>query len=132
MSFKVYTVEYIGVPNHEFIYIETDPNAPETSEGGFRYHVTGSLLQGMKYVQEGSIDPEYSLCYVPGTKKMIGTIAMADLATFETECCKAVEPPKIQLTLRGAQLYPGTPLYRCGDWLRDVQKLAFEKGIFEQ
>ncbi|PYH99865.1 hypothetical protein BO71DRAFT_367918, partial [Aspergillus ellipticus CBS 707.79] len=63
------------------------------------------------------------------TKKKIGTIVKGDLAKFEKECCEAVPPPRAQLNLRSQQLYPGTPLYRCGDWLRDVQKLAFEKGI---
>lgn len=61
----------------------------------------------------------------------MGTIAKGDLASFEAECCEAVPAPRAQLTFSGKQLYPGTLLYRCGDWLRDVQKLAFEKGIFK-
>lgn len=44
MSMNVYTAEYAGVANHDAIYIETNPTAPRTSEGGRRYHVTGNLL----------------------------------------------------------------------------------------
>lgn len=131
MSFTVFTAEYAGVPNHEAIFIETNPAAPRMTEAGRLYHVTGNLLQGMKYDPRGSMDPEFSASHVPGTKKKIGTITKEDLARFETECCHAVPAPRAQLTLGGKQLYPGTPLYRCGDWLRDVQKLAFEKGIFK-
>ncbi|KAJ5346737.1 hypothetical protein N7541_009219 [Penicillium brevicompactum] len=101
MSFSVYTAEYLGAPNHEAIYIETNPTAPRTSEGGRLYHVTGNLLQGMKYDPRGSFDPEFSASYVPGTKKVIGSIAQADLTRFETECCRAVEAPQAQLTLGG-------------------------------
>ncbi|CAG8894386.1 unnamed protein product [Penicillium egyptiacum] len=132
MSFSVYTAEYLGAPNHEAIYIEINPTAPQMSERGRLYHVTGNLLQGMRYDPRGSFDRELSASYVPDTKKIIGSIAHTDLPRFETECCRAVEAPRAQLTLGGKQLYPGTPLYRCGDWLRDVQKLAFEKGILKR
>lgn len=130
MSLNIYTAEYASVPNHKAIYIETNPTAQRTSEGGRLYHMTRNL-QGMKYDPRGSIDPEFSASHVPGTKKMIGTIAKEDLARFDSECYQAVPAPRTQLTLSGKQLYPSTQLYRYGDWLRDVQKLAFEKSIFK-
>lgn len=86
----------------------------------------------MRYNSRGSFDPKLSASYVPGTKKIIGSIVHTDLSRFETEYCRAVEAPRAQLTLGGKQLYPGTPLYRYGDWLQDVQKLAFEKGILKR
>ncbi|KAL2837000.1 hypothetical protein BJY01DRAFT_221404 [Aspergillus pseudoustus] len=130
MSYCVYTAEYIGSPNHEAIYIETDPMAAESADRGRRYHVTGTILQGMVYESKGSLDPDHEATHVPGTKKRIGTVAIGDLTRFEEECCRAVPPPRPQVTLGGKRLYSGTPLYRCGDWMRDVLVLAFEKGIF--
>ncbi|KAL4783458.1 hypothetical protein BJX76DRAFT_348601 [Aspergillus varians] len=108
MSYNVYTAEYSGVPNHEAIFIEINPGVPRLADAGRLYHVTGNLLMGMKFDPRNSIDPEGSASFVPGTKRKIGTISKDDLAKFERECCEAVPPPH---------------------WLRDVQKLAFEKGI---
>ncbi|KAL3455590.1 hypothetical protein BJX64DRAFT_272106 [Aspergillus heterothallicus] len=130
MSYTVYTAEYIGSPNHEAIYIETDPAAPETSYRGRRYHVTGTILQGMVYECKGSLDPDHEAEHVPGTKKKVGVVDVGDLKRFEDECCRAVPPPPPQVTLAGKRLYPGAPLYRCGEWRRDVVALAIEKGIF--
>ena len=49
MSYNVYTAEYIGNPNHVAIYIETNPNALQVADRGRLHHVTGNILQGMKY-----------------------------------------------------------------------------------
>lgn len=131
-TYNVYTAEYVGQRNHIFIYIETHPDAdPAAAERGRRYHVTGTILRGMTYEAQDSHDPELSPAFVPGTKQKIGTIAQADMARFETECCLAVPPPPAQVTLSGKRLDPSKPLYRCGDWLEDVKRLAFEKGIFK-
>ncbi|KAF7590396.1 hypothetical protein BBP40_002897 [Aspergillus hancockii] len=76
-------------------------------------------------------DPLLSATYVAHTKKKIGTIAVGDLAKFETECCNAVAPPGSQVTLSGKRKDPSKPLYPCNHWLDDVIKLAFQKGIFK-
>lgn len=131
MSYNVYKVESLGNPNHEAIYIETAPDTAPPSHRGHLYHVTGTILNGMIYDPRPSEDPEISPEHVPGSKTIIGTIMSENLGKFEKECCLAIDPPKPQVTLGGKRLYPGTPLYRCGDWLRDVVNLAFEKGIFE-
>ncbi|EPS28163.1 hypothetical protein PDE_03109 [Penicillium oxalicum 114-2] len=118
MSFNAYTAEYVGVSTTMKLFIlRANPTAPKTLEGGHLYHL---------------VSPEFSASHVPGTKRKIGTIAKEDIARFETECCQADPAPHTRLTLGGKQLYPGTQLYRCGDWLRDVQKLAFEKGIIKR
>ncbi|KAB8227952.1 uncharacterized protein BDW43DRAFT_233453 [Aspergillus alliaceus] len=131
MSYNVYTAEYAGKPNYVAIYIETKPNALQVADRGRLYHVTGNILQGMKYDPRDSRDPIESASFVPGTKIKIRTIAKGDLARFETECCKAVPPPPAQMTLGGKRLDPSKPLYRCGEWIQDVKKLTFEKGIFK-
>ena len=59
MSPNIYTVEYAGVPNHGAIYIETNPPATRMTEGGSLYHVTGNVLQGMKYDPRRSMEPEF-------------------------------------------------------------------------
>lgn len=131
MSYDVYTVESLGNPNHEAIYIETTPDAPPQSHSGSLYHVTGTILNGMIYDPRPTEDPELLPEHVPGSKRKIAVIRSEALDRFERECCLAIPPPKPQVRLNGARLDPGKPLYRCGEWLRDVMDLAFEKGIFE-
>ncbi|KAI9375148.1 hypothetical protein BJX61DRAFT_550019 [Aspergillus egyptiacus] len=131
MSYEVFTAEYIGQPNHIALYIETNPSPDDQDRSGRLYHVIGTILQGMKYASPRVKDPAFSTSFVRGTKKMIGTIAASDLERFETECCKAVAPPALQMTVTGQPLDPSRPLYRCNQWLDDVVKLAFEKGIFQ-
>lgn len=129
MSYEVYTAEYLGQPNHVAIYIETQPRTDDQESSGVLYHVVGNILQGMNYENRDSKDPLLSASYVPHTKKKIGTIAIGDLARFESECCKTVAPPGSQVTLNGKRKDPSKPLYRCNHWLDDVIKLAFQKGI---
>lgn len=115
MSFNVYIAEYAKILNHKAIYIEFNPTTPRMSKGGCLYHITRNLLQGIKYNPKGSIDPKFLASHIPNIKKKIGTITKGDVTKFETEYCQAVPTPQAQLTLSGKQLYPGTPLYRCGD-----------------
>lgn len=49
MSYNVYTAEYFSKPNHVAIYIETNPNVLQVADWGHLHHVTGNILQGMKY-----------------------------------------------------------------------------------
>lgn len=134
MSYNVYKVESLGNGdrNHQAIYIETDPSAPPESTRGHLYHVTGTILNGMEYDPRPTVDPEFLPEHIPGSKKQTATIAREDLVRFENECCLAVPAPRAQVTLSGKRLYPGMPLYRCGDWLQDVERVAFEKGIFKR
>ncbi|CAG7922317.1 unnamed protein product [Penicillium olsonii] len=127
MPLKVYTTESIGAPrNHIAIYIETAPD----EDAGWLYHVTGTILNGMDYTPRETPNPAHLPEYVPSSMKQLATIEEDNLDKFVKEVCLAVPPPRAQVTLRGARLYPGTPLYRCGDWLKDVQEMAFQKGIF--
>lgn len=134
MEYKVYTVQSLGngERNHIAIYIETEPSAPQDAVKGHLYHVTGTILNGMNYDPRGTVDPELLPEHIAGSKKQIATIAREDLSRFEAECCLAVPPPKAQVTLGGKRLYPGEPLYRCGEWLLDVERLSVEKGIFKR
>ncbi|KAJ5873811.1 uncharacterized protein N7529_002241 [Penicillium soppii] len=128
MPLKVYRTESIGATrNHIAIYIETAP----TEDAGWLHHVTGTILNGMDYTPRETPNPVHLPEHVPSSMKQIATIEEEDLERFREECCLAVPPPQAQVTLRGTQLYPDTPLYRCGDWLKDVQELAFKNGIFK-
>jgi hypothetical protein len=128
MALKVFTTESIGAQrNHIAIYIETEPS----ENRGWLHHVTGTILNGMDYTPRQTPSPEMLAEYVPDSKKLIATIEEGDLERFREECCMAVLPPRAQVTLKGTRLYPDTPLYRCGDWLKDVQDMAFRKGIFK-
>lgn len=132
MSFKVYTVESLGngPRNHKAIYIETHPTAAPTAIKGTLYHVTGTILNGMTYDPRDTLDPAHLPEHIPGTKKQIATITEANLTRFENECCLSVPPPQAQVSLSGTRLFPEIPLYRCTEWLDDVEKVAVEKGIF--
>ncbi|OQD76513.1 hypothetical protein PENDEC_c004G03098 [Penicillium decumbens] len=132
MPYNVYTIESLGngERNHKAIYIETNPIATSQSVKGNLYHVTGTILKGMAYDPRSTTDPELLPEYIQGTKKQIATIAEDDLARFETECCLTVSPPKAQVTLSGKKVFPQTSLYRCREWIADVEKVAVEKGIF--
>ncbi|KAJ6068815.1 hypothetical protein N7499_010702 [Penicillium canescens] len=128
MSLNVFTTESIGVRNHVAIYIETD----SSTDSGWLHHVTGTILNGMDYTPRPTCNPKGLPEYVPDSQKKIAMINEGDLERFRVECCLAVPPPRPQVTLGGKRLYPDTPLYRCRHWLKDVEKLAFEKGIFKQ
>ncbi|CAG7947185.1 unnamed protein product [Penicillium salamii] len=84
----------------------------------------------MEYTPRETPNPVHLPEYVPPSMKQIGTIEEEDLDKFIKEVCLVVPPPRAQVTLRGTRLYPDIPLYRCGDWLKDVQEMAFQKGIF--
>lgn len=132
MSYKVYTVESLGngPRNHKAIYIETHPTAAPNSVQGTLYHVTGTILNGMTYESRETPDPEHLPEHIHGTKKQIATITDVNIARFQEECCLRIPPPRAQVTLSGERLFPETPLYRCREWLDDVEKVAVEKGIF--
>ncbi|PWY87401.1 hypothetical protein BO70DRAFT_193778 [Aspergillus heteromorphus CBS 117.55] len=128
MSYNIYTTEEIGERNHVAIFIETRPDAPVDAIRGQRYHVIGTILRGMAHDPKESVDPEEIPGHVPGTKKLVATIAPADMARFEA-ICEEVPPPPPQLTLSGKPMNLAKPLYRCGDWVREVLSIAVEEGI---
>ncbi|KAK9847662.1 hypothetical protein MYU51_018409 [Penicillium brevicompactum] len=130
ISFNVYKVEYVGTPNHQAIYVETNPTASQT-RGGNLYHVSGNLLHGMKYEIKTSYNLECSKIYIPRLTRKIGIIAQADLPRFVAECCEEVRPPPAQLSPDKKRLGLNHAFYRCGQWLEDVVDLAFAKGIFK-
>lgn len=132
MSYNVYTAEYIGNPNHVVIYIKTNPNALQVANQGRLHHVTGNILQGMKYNPRDSRDPIELASFMPASKIKIRTIAKHDLARFKMKCCRAVPAPLAQMTIGDKHLDPSKLLYHCREWVEDVKKLAFEKDIFKR
>ncbi|KAJ6148504.1 hypothetical protein N7497_010486 [Penicillium chrysogenum] len=119
MPLKVFTTESIGAKrNHIAIYIETDPS----EDRGWLHHVTGTILNGMDYTPRQTPNPEMLPEHVPDSKKQIGTIEEEDLESSS---------PRAQVTLKGTRLYPDTPLYRCTEWLKDVEEMAIRKGIIK-
>ncbi|KAL2844277.1 hypothetical protein BJX68DRAFT_269804 [Aspergillus pseudodeflectus] len=129
--YEVYTVQFVGEPNHVAIYIETQPNEEVEKRKGLKYDVTGTILVGMEYRKQDCEDPILDATYVPDSKEKVATIATGDLERFERECCEATAPPASQVFLNGRRKDPSKPLYRCNHWADNVVKLAVEKGIFK-
>jgi hypothetical protein len=114
--YKVYRVEYQGKPNHVAIFVETH----EAGLGsGFLYHVEGNILQGMVYRPKRAYRPEDSASFVPGTKVLIGRVAVTNYP-YVNVVCQAISPPGKQMDLRGRKLNPNVPLRRCGEWVDEA------------
>lgn len=104
MSYKVYTAEYLGSPNHVGIFVEL-----ESGSSGLVFHVVGNILNGMTYEKKPARRPDDSATYVPGSKVLIGTIETTDLERFES-ACKSVPVPGAQLYLNGRPKDPSKPI----------------------
>ncbi|KAL3440955.1 hypothetical protein BJX65DRAFT_314286 [Aspergillus insuetus] len=130
-TFEVYTVQFVGQPNHVALYIETQPNEGVERGKGVKYDVTGTILMGMEFRKQDCEDPVLDATYVPDSKEKVAAIAVGDLERFEAECCEAVAPPSSQVFLNGRRKDPSKPLYRCNHWVDDVVKLTFEKRLFK-
>lgn len=125
MSFNVYRVEYIGVPNHEAIFVETHESGPGN---GHLYHVVGSIAEGMRYDQKPAKKPEESINYAD-VKTFIGTVRVANYASVDT-VCKTIPPPKKQFQ-GPRRLYPREPLRRCGEWATEAIQALKDEGVLE-
>ena len=82
MPYNVCTVEHFSKPNHVAIYIKTNSNALQVADQEHLHHVTGNILQGMKYDPRDSRNPIESASFVLASNAKIGTIAKHDLAMF--------------------------------------------------
>jgi hypothetical protein len=76
MSFPVYTVEYLGSPNHVAIFVENGSNG-----SGTLYHVVGNILQGMTFEKKNDT-PDQSATYVKGSKSWVSSKQFADRCLF--------------------------------------------------
>jgi hypothetical protein len=123
VAYQVYRVEYIGTPNHESIFIETNEDGPKT---GHRYHVVGSILNGMTYEHKKARQPESSATYA--TKQYLGTIAVATYRAVDG-ICRSIAVPGAQMNLRGQRLRPNEPLRRCGEWTKDAIQALRASGV---
>lgn len=123
MSYNVYTVEYLGSPNHVGLFVETN-----TDKSGQIFHVTGNLLTGMTYENKPAKRPEDSASYVPGSQKFVGRIAQSDMENLD-ELCRSVKPPEAQLHLSGRPRNPSERLRRCGEWVQEVKEKALDEGL---
>jgi hypothetical protein len=123
MSFNVYTAENHGTRNHIFIFVETGDD-----KKGRRFHVTGTVLNGMKYETEDYDFPDESASYVQDSLKLVGTVEQSDMARFGA-VCEAVEVPGAQMKLNGKLKDPSKPLRRCGEWVQDAVEKLIADGI---
>ena len=114
--YMVYRVEYQGSPNHVSIFVETHETGPES---GHLYHVEGNILMGMTYRAKPAHSPEDSATYVPGSKVLIGRVAVINYPRVNT-VCEAIPAPGKQMNLRGKRLNPNLPLRRCGEWVDEA------------
>lgn len=126
MSYTVYTAEYLGSPNHVGLFVET------SSDGsGQIYHVVGTILNGMTYENKLGKKPEDSVSFVPGSKKVVGRIAQADMGKLDS-LCRSIPPPARQVMLNGSRIDPSKPLRRCGEWVEEVKTAARSNGLIYQ
>jgi hypothetical protein len=123
MSYNVYTVEYVGSPNHVALFIEMQGDG-----SGQIFHVVGNILQGMTYETKPGKNPQESLSFVPGSKKHVGHITQSDMGKLD-ELCRSVPPPGAQLKLNGTRKDPTKPLRRCGEWVQEVRAAALSRGL---
>jgi len=120
---KVYTTEYIGVPNHVSIYVDTREN-----NGGRVYHVVGTILSGMAYETKPAKRPDESATFVPGSMTYMGQISHSDLERLD-QACRAIEPPGKQMRLNGSKIDPSKALRRCGDWVEEVKEKILKEAL---
>lgn len=114
--YEVYFVEYDSLigKDHHSLYVETD----DLQKTGCLYHVTGSLLRGMKMEIKKDVEsPSTSLTFKKMTR--IACIRDQDLTLFE-DVCRSTAPPKPQLSLSGKRIHPQEPLRTCQEWVTDV------------
>lgn len=68
-------IESSSNPNHVAIFVETHEAGPGS---GFLYHVEGNILQEMTYSPKRAYRLEDSALFVPGTKVLIGRVAVTN------------------------------------------------------
>jgi hypothetical protein len=127
MSYKVYTVEHLGQPggrNHITIFIEKDP----IDASGVMYHVTGTVLMGMRYEYRTSHNFKYSHTAIPGSEVLVGNILEADIQRFEATC-ESIPAPGAQVDLRSRPLNPSIPIRRCTEWVNEVVEQVKADGV---
>jgi len=122
MSFSVYTVEYLGNPNHIAIFVENGSNG-----SGTLYHVVGTIPQGMTFEKKNRT-PDQSATYVKGSKRLIGHVKSDQMDQFEI-VCRLIPVPGAQMTLGGKLKDPSKPLRRCGDWVNEAISKLIAEGL---
>jgi hypothetical protein len=134
MEYSVFTVEFLGQPNkanHVALYVETKPKSGDQEGAGIKYHVTGTILLGMKYERQISENYMLSPEYVAGADRLIGCIAKTDMPLLE-DICESTPPPAAQVASNGRRLDPSKPLRRCGEWVQEVVARALAEGVVKQ
>lgn len=124
MSYKVYTVDYVGQPgrrNHVAIFIETGDEG-----SGILYHVVESILRGMEYQRRKGHHYSKSFSFVPGTDVLVGNIQSADLSRFDS-ICESVPAPGAQLNLDGSRIDASVPLRRYIEWVKKWWSKRWQK-----
>lgn len=118
MAYNIYTAEYHGGKlNHIAIFVRDSDAPPEAS--GRCYHVTGSVLAGMKFEIRERESPLVAPDHAPDTMLLVGTVSKDKIARFE-DVCNATPPPEPQLKLNCKPKDPSKPLRRCGEWVKEV------------
>jgi hypothetical protein len=125
---RPYTVEErMGQPggrNHIAIFVEKD----QLDGSGVMYHVTGTILMGMKYETRESHSFRNSHTTIPDSEVLVGNVLEADLRRFEA-ICESVPPPGAQVDLRSRPLNPSVPIRRCTEWVNVVVERVKADGL---
>ena len=132
MPYNVYTVEYLGEPNHVAIYVEKEPVSETNKKGsGTLYHVVGSILMGMRYENKLSHNFKHSASFIPDSNVLIRQVEGSDMSLFGL-VCETVSPPGAQLTIRGGRIDRSNPLRRCREWVKEVVEKLLTDGLVKQ
>lgn len=129
MACNVYTAQYHGAPNHIALFVRPSHAQPKAS--GKCFHVTGTILAGMKFEVRDRESPLVAPDHVLDTMVLIGYVREGDMDRFE-ETCRTVPPPEPQMKLNGKPEDSSKSLRRCREWVEEaIEKLRAEGIISE-
>ncbi|KAL2824050.1 hypothetical protein BDW59DRAFT_90284 [Aspergillus cavernicola] len=110
--------------DHYYIFIETNEDGPYT---GHRFHVIGTIQEGMTFNHRPCIKPEEEPVFQ--SKEKIGAVGVDDYeGGMFLRVCEEVEVPKKQFQ-GPRRLFPGERLRRCEEWAREAVGLLGERGV---
>lgn len=120
-KYAFYKVFYVGAPrDHTALFVETEDDG-----SGYMYHVTGSVIDGMRYEHRQTKNPAYSATFQK--KENLGYINQTEFESIGGTLQTLTPPPK---QYRGfVRIDPKKPLIRCQEWTNEAIELLATRGI---
>ncbi|KAM9879562.1 hypothetical protein VDGL01_06382 [Verticillium dahliae] len=123
MGHSVYLVEYIGFDlDHHALFVEAGKDGSAQL-----FHAMGDIQSGMKYQTRSSPQPELS--HVFKNKTFLGWVDDEDYSRLKV-ICASIPPPRKQYHV-SKRLYPGEPLRRCQEWIREVLQALSDMRVLQ-